>query len=73
MTTVIYADVYFIVNMSMDFTALFITAKIMNAKIGVGRFLAASVIGALYAILSLFLEENAILSLFLAFALPFLM
>lgn len=73
MTTVIYADVYFIVNMSMDFTALFITAKIMNAKIGVGRFMAASVIGAIYAILSLFLEENAFLSLFLAFALPFIM
>ena len=69
---VIYADIYFIVNLSMDFLALFITAKLRKLRVRAWRTLLAAAIGASYAVAELFMK-GVILPALLAFAIPFLM
>lgn len=49
MTTVLYADVLFIINFSMDFISLCLTAKILTLNHRVVRYVTAAAIGALGA------------------------
>lgn len=49
MTTVLYADVLFIINFSMDFISLCLTAKILALNHRVLRYVAAASLGALGA------------------------
>lgn len=58
---VIYADVFFIINFSMDFLVLFSTSKIMHLRSKGVRITAAAALGGAYAIAALFIE-NAVLS-----------
>lgn len=69
---VIYADVYFIVNLSMDFLALFIAAKLRRLKVRALRTLFASAVGAGYAVAELFIGGRLLPAL-LALAIPVLM
>lgn len=46
MTTVLYADVLFIINFSMDFLSIYITAKLLSLRQSAIRFTAAAVLGA---------------------------
>lgn len=46
MTTVLYADVLFIINFSMDFLSVYITAKLLSLRQSALRFSAAAVLGA---------------------------
>lgn len=52
----IYADVLFFINCSMDFLALYLAARLLHREIHTGRLLAAAALGALYAILTLYLS-----------------
>lgn len=71
---VIYADVYFIVNFSMDFLALFIACKIRKIPLRLWRTAFAAAVGSLYAVISLtFNGAENILTFLLAAAIPFLM
>lgn len=49
MTTVLYADVLFIINFSMDFISLCLTAKILTLNHRVLRYVTAAAVGALGA------------------------
>lgn len=49
MTTVLYADVLFIVNFSMDFISLCLTAKILSLERRVVRYVTSAALGALVA------------------------
>lgn len=73
MEQIIYGDILFIVNFSMDFLALFITAKIMHMKLNIGAPVLAAAIGSFYAVASIFYSGNAIISLFLHIGVSFLM
>ena len=73
MNTVIYGDIYFIVNLSMDFTALFVSARILRLDMNPIRALIASAIGSIYAIGALFIENMPFLSGVLTVLIPFLM
>ena len=46
MTTVLYADVLFIVNFSMDFISLCLTAKILSLRRSLIRYIASAALGA---------------------------
>ena len=52
----IYADVLFIVNLSMDFLTLYLTGRIARRPLRPGRLLLASAIGGLYGVAALFWE-----------------
>ncbi len=60
MEQVIYADVLFIVNFSMDFLSLYITAKILHARIRVFPMIFAALTGALYGTVSIFTDPQGV-------------
>ena len=55
METVVYADLFFMINFSMDFLCLFISAGILNLRFSVLRGILASAFGGAYAIFALLL------------------
>ena len=52
---VIYIDILLLINFSMDFVALFLTARLMHARAKAIPLAAASLIGAGYEALRLFI------------------
>ena len=69
----VYADVYFIVNFSMDVLALFITGKILHLPQRILRICFAGAIGSAYAVLTLaFRGQSSPISLLLSALLPLL-
>ena len=54
MQRVIYVDVFFLVNFSMDYLAVFLTRKLLHEK-GRMREVLAAAVGALYAVIALLL------------------
>ena len=52
----VYADLYFMINFSMDFLCLFLAAKMLSMKLNVVRMLLAAVLGGVYSVLALFLS-----------------
>ena len=56
MEQVVYADIYFLINFSMDFLCLFLCAKLLATPFFIGRALISAALGGLYAILALFLD-----------------
>ncbi len=55
---VIYGDVFFLINFSMDFLALCLVAKLSHKKLRVWRLLAAAALGGGYALAALFLPKG---------------
>lgn len=53
MTAEVYIDVYFLINMSMDYLCILITAKLMHRKTTLLRLLLGSAMGGFYAVASL--------------------
>lgn len=60
MNQVIYADVLFFIDMSMDFLALYVTAYLLKFKFKTRRLALASLIGALYSVTSVILRSDSI-------------
>ena len=58
---ILYADVMFIVNFSMDFLALFLCGKLLNRKIRKKRILISSAIGAVYGVLQYVLDFGGVI------------
>lgn len=61
MEQIIYGDVLFIVNFSMDFLTLFITGKIMHMRQRIGAPVIAAALGAFYAVACVFYNGNAVI------------
>lgn len=71
---VIYADVYFIVNFSMDFLALFVVCKLRKIPPKLLSLSFAGALGALYAVAELYFDgRGGAISFLLSVAIPFLM
>ena len=45
----VYADVLFLINFSMDYLCLYITARVLHRKMTLWRILSASALGGIYA------------------------
>lgn len=54
----IYGDVFFLVNFSMDFLALYLTGKLSHANVGLGRLVFGAALGGVYATVALFLPSS---------------
>lgn len=62
MREILYGDILFIINFSMDFLALFITARIVHRKVNTLSLILASGVGALYAVINLFMDGNPLIT-----------
>ena len=63
MEQTVYADLYFMINLSMDFLCFFLTAKILSIKLHVWRALIASALGGVYAVAALFFTVGKLTAL----------
>lgn len=70
---VIYADVLFAINFSMDFLSLFICSMILKRKTSRARIIIASLIGALYGVFDVAIGLNKIFSVPLCIVFSFVM
>ena len=73
MEQIIYADILWVVNFSMDFLALYITTFILKIKFSSKRCALAAAVGALYCILAITADMGNLLSLFSTAAIGVLM
>lgn len=73
MEQIIYGDTLFIINFSMDFLSLFLTGKILYARMRTVPLLLSASLGGIYAIASLFLTGNPIITLLINLAVPIVM
>ena len=73
MEQIIYGDVYLMVNFTMDYLALYLTAKAIKHPPKPLRIALGASLGALYSFAALFLPDENPLSLFTALAIPFLL
>ena len=63
MGQVVYADLLFLVNFSMDFLCFFVTARLLHRRFKVARSILAAAMGGVYSVAILFVSMNAILGL----------
>ncbi len=64
-TTVIYSDILFLINFSIDFLCLFITGRVLNRRMGTIKPVISSVIGGLYSFLPFLFTLPVYISLIL--------
>lgn len=73
MEQTIYGDIYFLVNFSMDFLSLWLTAKILHLPLHAGRAAVSAAIGGLYAVLALIPGRYAAVNWIIGLLLPALL
>ena len=61
MEQVIYADVLFLIDISMDFLALYITAKALKLKVSNALFILSAAIGALFSVFTVIAHRQSLL------------
>lgn len=69
----VYADIFFLVNFSMDFASLLATGAILSRRLSLSRIALAAAVGGVYAVLSLLVPGNALFSLAIDFAVGLLL
>lgn len=72
-TRVIYADVLFMINFSMDYFLLFLTARLLGKRLKGKSAAVASALGGLYAVASVLLPGNSLIALILHIAVSVLL
>lgn len=63
MGQIVYADLLFLVNFSMDFLCLFVTARLLRRPFIIWRGMIASAMGGVYSVAVLFVRMNTLLGL----------
>lgn len=69
----VYGDLFFMINMSMDYLCLHLSARLMHRKISVPRFLLAAAVGGVYSVVALLLSVPPLVAWSLDIALCILM
>ena len=73
MEQIVYGDVLFLINFSMDFLTLFITAKLQGRRLRPLRLTLAAALGALYGVAACFMAPPLWVSVAINVAVSFLM
>ena len=60
MGEIVYVDLLFLINFSMDFLCFYLTARILSHKLSVSRALVASALGGIYSDIAIFIEVGRI-------------
>ena len=61
--TYVYVDILFLINFSMDYLCLYISAKILRRALSAKRLVLSSLLGAVYSVVSVFLSVESWLAL----------
>ncbi len=64
MEQVIYADILFLIDISMDFLALYITARVLKLRVNSALFILSAVIGALFSVFTVIAHKQSVLIAF---------
>ena len=64
----VYADLYFMINFSMDFLCFFLASKLLSMRFNILRVLVASALGGIYAVSALFFSIGRVWALVLDMA-----
>ncbi len=64
-TVIIYADILFLINFSLDYLGLFVTSRLLNRKTKTKRLIIAGIIGGLYSFVPYYITINNILEFIL--------
>ena len=70
---VVYADLLFLINFSMDFLCMFLSVKLLHLRQHKGRMLPAAVVGGLYSVVSLLVSVRQWVALLLDVGMCFAM
>lgn len=70
---ILYVDVLFAINFSMDFVSLFICGKILHKRIPRVRIIISSIIGGLYGVLSLIFSVNFVFEIIICIIISVIM
>lgn len=70
---IVYGDILFLINFSMDFLSLYITGKALRHRIAPLALIAAAALGAFYAVCVLFFSGHKVISIFIRLAVALLM
>ncbi|MBQ9744965.1 MAG: sigma-E processing peptidase SpoIIGA [Clostridia bacterium] len=70
---VVYADILFAINFSMDFISMFITQLLLNRKINKRRILLSSALGGLYGVFELLVPVNTVIGIIINLSVSLLM
>lgn len=73
MNTVVYADLLFLIDFSMDFLTFYIVSRILHQKAKLIRICSASAMGGIYSVVSLGMSGKGLLSLSLSMFVCFVM
>ena len=73
MEQTLYGDILFLVNFTMDFLTLFITASILKRKVSTLRLSLSSSLGAIYGVVACFMTAGTLIYIVLNVAISFLM
>ncbi len=73
MEQVVYVDLFFIINFSMDFLCFFLEIQLLGSRMSLGRVIFSSILGGIYACVALFLPMVGIWDIALDFAVCALM
>ena len=73
MNTVVYADLLFLIDFSMDFLTFYIVSRILHQKAKLIRICSASAMGGIYSVVSLGMSGKGLLSLSLSIFVCFVM
>ena len=60
MAVVVYGDVLFLVNFSMDFLCLYVTGRLFHVRMQAGRLAIGAAIGAVYAVWAVFRQDSGV-------------
>ncbi len=65
MEQTVYADIFFLINFSMDFLALFLVSRLLDKRLSLLRFIISAAIGGVYACVALFLPFSGLAAFFI--------
>ncbi len=65
MEQIVYVDLFFMINFSMDFLCLFLTAQLLSSKFSLLLSLLSAALGGIYACLALFVGAEGISGIFI--------
>ena len=68
MGEIVYVDLLFLINFSMDFLCFYITSRIMSTKLSSGRAVLASALGGIYSDIALFISVGTTLGVIIDLA-----
>ncbi len=69
----LYADILFLINFTMDFLTLYVTASILRRKVSVTRLCLSSAIGGIYGVAAVFMGGILLINIIINLAVSYIM